>query len=77
MLILAIDLGKYNSMCCFYDTNTQKAEFQKAATTRRYLTTVFKMREVGLVVMEACGPSGWIHDLCQELGLKNLSVQHQ
>ena len=72
MLILAIDLGKYNSMCCFYDTNTQKAEFQKAATTRRYLTAVFQMREVDLIVMEACGPSGWIHDLCHELGLKTL-----
>ena len=38
MLILAIDLGKYNSMCCFYDTKTQKVEFQKALTTRRYHT---------------------------------------
>ncbi len=72
MLILSIDLGKYNSMCCFYDTNTQKAEFQKAETTRRYLTSVLKSREVALVVMEACGPSGWIHDLCAELQLKTL-----
>lgn len=72
MLILAIDLGKYNSMCCFYDTNTQKAEFQKAETTRRYLTAVMKSREIDLVVMEACGPSGWINDLCAELELKTL-----
>lgn len=70
MLILAIDLGKYNSMCCFYDTETQKAEFQKAATTRRYLTAVLKSRSIELVVMEACGPSGWISDLCHEMGLK-------
>jgi len=32
--------------------------------------TVFKNHEIDLVVMEACGPSGWISDLCQELGLK-------
>jgi hypothetical protein len=25
-----------------------------------------------LVVMEACGPSGWIHDLALSLGLKTL-----
>lgn len=72
MLILAIDLGKFNSMCCFYDTKTKKPEFQKAETTRRYLTTVLKSRQVDLVVMEACGPSGWINDLCEELGLKTL-----
>ncbi len=72
MLILAIDLGKFNSMCCFYDTNSRKPDFQKAETTRRYLTTVLKSRQVDLVVMEACGPSGWISDLCEELGLKTL-----
>ena len=70
MKILAIDLGKYNSMCCFYDTKTQKYRFQTVATKREYLTAVFKNDEIDLVVMEACGPSGWICDLCQELGLK-------
>ena len=70
MKILAIDLGKFNSMCCFYETKTQKYRFQTVATTREYLTTVFKNHEIDLVVMEACGPSGWICDLCQELGLK-------
>ena len=70
MKILAIDLGKYNSMCCFYETKTQKYRFQTVATTREYLATVFKNHEIDLVVMEACGPSGWISDLCQELGLK-------
>jgi len=72
MKILAIDLGKYNSMCCFYETKTQKYRFQTVATTRDYLTAVFKNHEIDLVVMEACGPSGWICDLCQELGLKTL-----
>ena len=42
MIILAIDLGKFNSMCCFFDTETQKHWFWKAATTRSYLTTVFQ-----------------------------------
>ena len=72
MKILAIDLGKFNSMCCFYETKTQKYRFQTVATTREYLTTLFKNHVIDLVVMEACGPSGWICDLCQELGLQTL-----
>ena len=72
MNILAIDLGKFNSMCCFFDTETQKCRFQTAATTRQYLTAVLKHHEIDLVVMEACGPSGWINDLCQEHGIKAL-----
>ncbi len=72
MNILAIDLGKFNSMCCFFDTQTQEHEFFGAATTRGYLTSVFKGHKIDLVVMEACGPSGWICDLCRELGLETL-----
>lgn len=72
MNILAIDLGKYNSMCCFFETESQTYEFWNAETTRPYLTKLLQWRKVDLVVMEACGPSGWINDLCQELGLPTL-----
>lgn len=72
MNILAIDLGKFNSMCCFYDTDTQEYRFQAVATTRPYLTAIFTHHKIDLVVMEACGPSGWICDLCQACGLKTL-----
>ena len=63
MNILAIDLGKFNSMCCFFDAKTQEYRFQAAATTRSYLTAIFENHKIDLVVMEACGPSGWISDL--------------
>lgn len=72
MKILALDLGKFNTMCCFFDTKSRQAEFLTAATDRSYLTTVFKKHKVDLVVMEACGPSGWINDLAASLGLKTL-----
>ena len=72
MKILALDLGKFNTMCCFFDTKTRKAEFLTAATDRHYLSTIFKKRKVDLVVMEACGPSGWINDLAMSHGLKTL-----
>ncbi len=72
MLILAIDLGKFNSMCCFFETQSQEYSFWNAATTRTYLTTVLQKQSVDLVVMEACGPSGWVRDLCEELGIETL-----
>jgi len=72
MNILAIDLGKFNSMCCFFDTDTQEYRFQAVATNRRYLTAVLTNHKIDLVVMEACGPSGWISDLCQEHKIKTL-----
>jgi len=53
MNILAIDLGKFSSMCCFFDTNTQEYRFQAVATNRRYLTAVLTNHKIDLVVMEA------------------------
>jgi hypothetical protein len=50
-------------MCCFFDTKTRKYSFLKATTERNYLNTLFKSHKIDLVVMKACGPSGWIDDL--------------
>ena len=72
MKILALDLGKFNTMCCFFDTKTRKYEFLTAATDRDYLSSIFQNYKLDLVVMEACGPSGWIHDLAVSHNLKTL-----
>ena len=72
MKILALDLGKFNTMCCFFDSETRRHTFQLAATERNYLTAIFKTCKADLVVMEACGPSGWIHDLAVSHGHKTL-----
>lgn len=72
MDILAIDLGKFNSMCCFFNTDTQEYSFWPASTTRSYLRKVLETFPSDQVVMEACGPSGWVHDLCQEMGKPTL-----
>jgi hypothetical protein len=42
MKILALDLGKFNTMCCFFDSKTRKHSFLNATTDRHYLSTVFK-----------------------------------
>jgi len=53
MKMLALDLGKFNSMCCFFDTATRKYRFLLAATNPDYLSTVFRSEKMDLVVMEA------------------------
>lgn len=72
MNILAIDLGKFNSMACFYNSQTREHRFQLCKTERNYLTTLFKSEHFDLVVMEACSCSGWVSDICDELGLATL-----
>jgi transposase len=42
MKILALDLGKIDTMCCFFDPKTRKHEFLNATTDRNYLETIFK-----------------------------------
>lgn len=72
MKILALDLGKFKTMCCLFDSNSRAYEFFTATTDRHYLSTIFKNHKVDLVVMEACGPSGWINDLAVSHGHKTL-----
>jgi transposase len=67
MKILALDLGKFNTTCCFFDTKTRKPQFFTTPTQREQLATVFKNNKADLVVMEACGPSGWINDLARSM----------
>jgi transposase len=67
MKILALDLGKFNTTCCCFDTKTRKPRFFTTPTRREHLAAVFKDNKADLVVMEACGPSGWINDLARSL----------
>lgn len=72
MKILALDLGKLNTMCCFFDSKTRKHSFLNAATDRQFLANLFKKHKIDLVVMEACRPSGCICDLAQNAGHKTI-----
>jgi transposase len=68
-LILAVDLGKFNSVCCWYDTATKTAAFRSAKTTQADLGRDLVRQRVAGVIIEAGSPAGWVHDLCGELGL--------
>ena len=66
MKILALDLGKFNSVRCIFDSATQKSRFATIATIateREQLARLFRKCKSDLGGMEACGPSGWMDDL--------------
>jgi hypothetical protein len=54
-------------MICYYDSNTKKFSLAQTPTKRSHFESVLKSREADLIVVEACGPSGWVNDLCDEL----------
>lgn len=70
--ILAIDLGKFTSVTCLLETETNKTEFWTMSTDRHYLETALKCYTPDLVVFEACAIAGWVHDVCASKGHKVL-----
>ncbi len=70
--ILAIDLGKFKSVTCLLDTETNETEFWTMSTDRPYLLTVLQKYQPDLVVIESCSTSGWVHDTCTAAGFKVL-----
>jgi len=53
-----------------YNTQSQKQQFATLATDRGFFETLFKTYNPDMAVVEACGPSGWVSDLCAELDLE-------
>ena len=70
MNIMAFDLGKFNSMMCLYETNTKTMTMETVGTQREYFRSLIVNHKPDLVVVEACGPSGWVSDLCREHGVE-------
>lgn len=68
MKILALDLGKFKSVSCCFDTERLTTEYWTLSTDRAYLTKVLQNYQPQLVVIEACSIAAWVHDLCRELG---------
>ena len=72
MMILSLDLGKFHTVCCFFDTENRKYRFETIATRRSHVDHLFSTHDADLVVMEACSPSGWVSDVCRQRGLKTI-----
>ena len=67
--ILAIDLGKFNSVLYWYDPGARAERFRTAPTTPDDLRRELTRQPVARAVFEACSQAGWVHDLCGQLGL--------
>ena len=71
--ILAIDLGKFNSVFCWYDPDARAARVPHRRHHARRPPPRTHRQPVARVVFEACSQAGWVHDLCEQLGLPAMS----
>ena len=67
--ILAIDLGKFKSVACDYDTATAEYRFTTIPTRPAAMHDLIVERGPDRVVIEIGSAAGWIKDLCEALGL--------
>lgn len=70
MNILAMDLGKSNTVVCFYDSLTGKHKYDKTKTTPQRMHDLFVGYSPDRVVFEICSAAGWIYDICMALKIE-------
>lgn len=70
MKILALDLGKFKSVSCAYDTTCSSYRFATRATTAQALHDLLVEEEPDRVVIEICSIAGWVCDLVRTLGIE-------
>jgi transposase len=68
MKILAIDLGKFKSVSCLFNTETNESEFETIPTNRLAIEGLLQSTQPAQVVIETCTSSGWISDFCTQQG---------
>ena len=68
--ILALDLGKFKTVACWYDVGSGQVRYQSTLSNRAELRELITAEAVDLVVFEACTLAGWVWELCQEIKVK-------
>ena len=68
MNILALDLGKYKTVFCDYNSVNGEHEFGKVKTTPQAIHDLIVEREPQRVVLEVCNTAGWVVDIAKTLG---------
>ena len=69
MKILALDLGKYKTVGCEYESESGAHRFQRSLTTPAALRKMVQEVNPERVVIEVCSIAGWVCDLMGELGV--------
>lgn len=73
--IVAIDLGKFNSVACVYDPITHEHAFTSLQTSPARIHELLVEHQTPgdpartLVVIETCDVSGWVYDIAIALGM--------
>ena len=67
MKILAVDLGKFKSVACDYESGDGEHEFETIQTSPQQMHDLIVKRAPDRVVIEVCNLAGWIHDLATAL----------
>lgn len=70
MKILALDLGKFKSVGCIYDTHSLQHRFETVTTSAQALHDLLVEHEPDRVVIEICTIAGWVSDLVRTLGIE-------
>jgi len=65
--ILAVDLGKFKSVACDYDTATAEHTFTTLPTRPHAVHDLLAERQPDRVVIEIGSPTGWVKDLCEAM----------
>lgn len=70
MKILALDLGKYKTVGCEYESESGAHRFHRSGTTPAALRKLVQDVNPARVVIEVCSIAGWICDLMAALGVE-------
>lgn len=70
MRILAIDLGKNNSVACNYESPSDRHGFISMKTTPTQLSELIRKAVPDRVVIEISSQAGWVGDLVRGMGLE-------
>src|ERR1700754_584691 len=63
MKILALDLGKYKTVGCAYESESGEHQFKRGLTTPAGLARMVQEVKPDRVVIEVCSIAGWVCDL--------------
>jgi len=63
MNILALDLGKYKTVFCDYNSVNGEHEFGKVKTTPQTIHDLIVEKQPQTVVLEVCSIAGWVVDM--------------
>lgn len=70
MKILALDLGKYKTVGCAYESESGDRHFKTSGTTVTGLAQLVKEVKPDRVVIEVCNIAGWVCDLLRGMGVE-------